>query len=96
MSKNTSKPSKVTRKVATVAKSKTALVKNRIVSTLKNAKTMAISARNKTVAGAKATDKAVRKHPYKAIAVAVGAGVLAGALLGRRGGRKAAPAATES
>lgn len=45
------------------------------------------NARVKAVAGAKATDKAIRNNPYKAVGVAVGAGLIAGALLTRRGRR---------
>jgi ElaB/YqjD/DUF883 family membrane-anchored ribosome-binding protein len=42
----------------------------------------------KTVAAAKATDKAVREHPYQAIGIAFGVGVLIGVLAARcrRGG----------
>ena len=42
----------------------------------------------KTVAAAKATDKAVREHPYQAVGIAFGVGVLIGVLVARsrRGG----------
>jgi uncharacterized protein (TIGR03382 family) len=40
--------------------------------------------RDKVVAGAKATDKTIRRHPYESVAVALGVGVLVGVLLGRR------------
>jgi len=42
----------------------------------------------KTVAAAKATDKAVREHPYQAVGIAFGVGVLVGVLVARcrRGG----------
>jgi ElaB/YqjD/DUF883 family membrane-anchored ribosome-binding protein len=40
--------------------------------------------RDKTVAGAKVTDQAVREHPYAAVAVAFTAGVVLGVLLARR------------
>ena len=36
-----------------------------------------------TVAAAKATDKAVREHPYQALGVAFGLGLLIGVLAGR-------------
>ena len=36
-----------------------------------------------TLAAAKATDKAVREHPYQAVGVAFGLGVLIGVLVGR-------------
>jgi ElaB/YqjD/DUF883 family membrane-anchored ribosome-binding protein len=38
---------------------------------------------DETVAAAKATDKAVREHPYQAIGVAFGVGVLIGVLVTR-------------
>jgi ElaB/YqjD/DUF883 family membrane-anchored ribosome-binding protein len=37
----------------------------------------------KTVAAAKATDKAVREHPYQALGIAFGIGVLIGVLAAR-------------
>ena len=38
---------------------------------------------DETVAAAKATDKAVREHPYQAIGVAFGLGVLIGVVVSR-------------
>jgi ElaB/YqjD/DUF883 family membrane-anchored ribosome-binding protein len=38
---------------------------------------------DETVAAAKATDKAVREHPYQAIGIAFGVGVLIGVLVTR-------------
>ena len=38
---------------------------------------------DETVAAARATDKAVREHPYQAIGVAFGLGVLIGVLVSR-------------
>ena len=38
---------------------------------------------NETVAAAKATDKAVREHPYQAIGIAFGVGVLIGVVVTR-------------
>jgi ElaB/YqjD/DUF883 family membrane-anchored ribosome-binding protein len=40
-------------------------------------------AKEKTIAGAKYTDKAVRTHPYESIAIAAGVGLLVGLLIGR-------------
>jgi ElaB/YqjD/DUF883 family membrane-anchored ribosome-binding protein len=37
----------------------------------------------KTVAAAKATDKTIREHPYQAIGIAFGVGVLIGVLAAR-------------
>lgn len=42
------------------------------------------TAKEKTVAGAKATDSAIRERPYHALAIALGAGVLLGLFLSRR------------
>ncbi len=43
-----------------------------------------VQAREKVVAGAKYTDEAIRAHPYRSLAVALGVGVLIGALLRRK------------
>jgi len=40
-------------------------------------------ARQKVVAGARATDETIRSHPYESLAVAFGIGVLLGALIRR-------------
>ena len=40
-------------------------------------------AKEKTIASAKYTDKAVRTHPYESIAIAAGIGLLVGLLIGR-------------
>jgi ElaB/YqjD/DUF883 family membrane-anchored ribosome-binding protein len=42
------------------------------------------SARTKAVGGAKAVDKAVRQHPYQAVAIGVGVGTIIGYMLARR------------
>jgi ElaB/YqjD/DUF883 family membrane-anchored ribosome-binding protein len=41
-------------------------------------------ARDSVVAGARRTDKTIRSHPYQALAIAAGVGLLAGVLFGRR------------
>ncbi len=43
-------------------------------------------ARRKVITGAKYADEAVREHPYQALAIALGLGLLAGVLLNRRDG----------
>jgi ElaB/YqjD/DUF883 family membrane-anchored ribosome-binding protein len=58
--------------------------RNRLTSAIENTKEFVSNVRDKTVAGVKATDKAVHENPYKAIAVAAGVGVLLGFLLARR------------
>jgi ElaB/YqjD/DUF883 family membrane-anchored ribosome-binding protein len=43
--------------------------------------------RRKVVAGAKKTDATIRQHPYEAMAITLGLGLIAGVLVGRRWGR---------
>lgn len=38
----------------------------------------------KTAAGARATDRTIRQHPYESIGIAFGVGVLIGVLINRR------------
>ncbi len=47
---------------------------------LEQAKALCDDLQQKTVAAAKATDKAVREHPYQAMGIAFGLGVLIGVL----------------
>ena len=60
----------------------------RLEAAVEKAKAVCESLEEKTVAAAKATDKAVREHPYQAVGVAFGLGVLIGVLVARsrRGG----------
>jgi ElaB/YqjD/DUF883 family membrane-anchored ribosome-binding protein len=73
---------------ADVAGEKVAEARKRLAVALKNAKEFAGTVRDKAVAGAKVTDEAVREHPYKAMAIALGAGTLFGCILAVRRGRK--------
>ena len=43
-----------------------------------------VKVQESTVAGAKATDRAIREHPYQSLGIAFGAGVLIGLLIARR------------
>ena len=54
--------------------------RSRLRSALAAAKGTCESLQEKTVAGAKATDKAIREHPYQSLGVAFGAGLLLGVL----------------
>jgi len=54
---------------------------NRLSGALSDAKT---KIQESTTAGAKATDRAIREHPYEAIGIAFGVGVLIGVLINRR------------
>jgi ElaB/YqjD/DUF883 family membrane-anchored ribosome-binding protein len=69
---------------ADVAGEKVSEARKRLSAALERAKEFAGTVRDKAVAGAKATDEAVREHPYQAIGIAVGVGVLIGYLIGRR------------
>jgi ElaB/YqjD/DUF883 family membrane-anchored ribosome-binding protein len=55
---------------------------------VEKAKAACESLQEKTAAAAKATDKAVREHPYQAVGIAFGIGILIGVLASRcrRGG----------
>jgi ElaB/YqjD/DUF883 family membrane-anchored ribosome-binding protein len=75
---------------ADVAGYQVAQARKRLTLAMDNAKEMAGNARDKAVAGAKATDQAVREHPYQAIAIALGTGALVGCVLARRQARKSA------
>jgi ElaB/YqjD/DUF883 family membrane-anchored ribosome-binding protein len=72
---------------ADVAGEKVSAARKRLAAALERAKEIAGNVRDKTVAGAKVTDQAIRENPYQAIAVGVGVGVLIGYLIGRRGSR---------
>lgn len=69
---------------ADVAGEKVGDARKRLAAALERAKEIAGTVRDKAVAGAKATDEAVHEHPYQAIAIGVGVGLLVGYLLGRR------------
>ena len=69
---------------ADVAGERVGEARKRLAAALERAKEIAGRVRDKAVEGAKAADEAVHEHPYQAIAIGVGAGVLIGYLLGRR------------
>jgi len=69
---------------ADVAGEKVAEARKRLTAALERVKEVASIARNKAVAGAKATDAAVHEHPYQAIAIGVGVGAVLGFLAARR------------
>jgi len=58
--------------------------RNRVAAALKRSAELAANVRDKAAAGAKATDKAIRENPYKALAIAVGVGILIGLVKARR------------
>ena len=73
---------------ADVAGDKVGEARKRLAAALERGRQIANRVKEKAVAGAKATDEAVHAHPYQAIAIGVGVGLLAGYLLARRSTRK--------
>jgi ElaB/YqjD/DUF883 family membrane-anchored ribosome-binding protein len=61
---------------------------NNIGTLVEQGKELVGNFRDKAVARAKATHKAVNEHPYKAIGIALGIGAIVGFLLANRGSRK--------
>ncbi|HKM52417.1 MAG TPA: hypothetical protein VJY33_03345 [Isosphaeraceae bacterium] len=63
-------------------------IRARLEAAVEKAKAACERLEEKTVAAAKATDKAVREHPYQAVGIAFGVGILIGVLVARcrRGG----------
>jgi ElaB/YqjD/DUF883 family membrane-anchored ribosome-binding protein len=69
---------------ADVAGEKVGEARKRLAAALDRAKEIAGNVRDKAVAGAKATDEAIREHPYQALAIGVGVGAVIGYLIARR------------
>lgn len=56
----------------------------RLSAALESAKETGRKLQERTVAGAKATDRVIREHPYQSIGIAFGVGLLIGVLVNRR------------
>ena len=69
---------------AHVAEEKVMDARKRLIAAVDKGRESLQAVRDKAVAGAKATDRLVRAHPYQAVGIAVGIGVLFGYLWGRR------------
>jgi ElaB/YqjD/DUF883 family membrane-anchored ribosome-binding protein len=69
---------------ADVAGDKVTAARERVASALEAAKETYAETQKSVAAGAKATDRLIRDHPYQSIAIAFGAGALIGLLLNRR------------
>lgn len=69
---------------ADVAGEKVAEARKRLADALSRGKEMYGEARAKAVEGVKATDEAVRQHPYQSIAIGVGVGAIIGYLVASR------------
>lgn len=67
-----------------VAGEKVAEARKRLTAALESAKEVAGRVRDRAVEGAKATDEAIHEHPYQAIAIGVGLGVILGYVFARR------------
>ncbi len=55
----------------------------KLEATIEKATDVCVSLEEKTAAAAKATDQTIREHPYQAMGIAFGAGVLIGVLVVR-------------
>ncbi|MDB6110675.1 MAG: hypothetical protein JWR69_2425 [Pedosphaera sp.] len=69
---------------ADVAGDKVGEARQRLAAALENGKEVYGRVRAKAIEGAKATDQAVREHPYQAIGIALGVGALLGYLVASR------------
>lgn len=73
---------------ADVAGDKVGEARKRLGAALESGKVMIGKVRDKAVAGAKATDEAVREHPYAALGIAFGVGAIIGFLSARPWSRR--------
>ena len=69
---------------AHVAEEKVVEARSRLLAAVEKGRESLAAVQQKAVAGAKATDRYVRTHPYHSVGIALGIGVLAGYLLSRR------------
>jgi ElaB/YqjD/DUF883 family membrane-anchored ribosome-binding protein len=72
---------------ADVAGEKVSEARKRLAAALESGKEIYGRVREKTVEKAKAVDETIHEHPYQAMGIALGVGVLLGVLLARRGSR---------
>lgn len=63
---------------------KSVAARAKLSAALASAKETAKKLQDKTIAGAKATDKVIREHPYQSIGIAFGVGLLIGVLVNRK------------
>ena len=68
-----------------VASQKFGEARQRVGEKVEVAKEAAVRVRDQAVDYAKATDEAVRQHPYQALGIAFGVGAILGYLVSRRG-----------
>lgn len=67
----------------TQAEDKATELRERLATALDSAKAALEQAEEKTAAAVKVTDKTIRTHPYEAIAIALGVGLVLGLLIPR-------------
>ena len=73
---------------ADVAGEKVSEARKRLAAALESGKELYGRVRDKTVEKAKAVDETVHEHPYQAMGIALGVGVLLGVLITRRSYRR--------
>jgi ElaB/YqjD/DUF883 family membrane-anchored ribosome-binding protein len=73
---------------ADVAGEKVSEARKRLAAALESGKELYGRVRDKTVEKAKAVDETVHEHPYQAMGIALGVGVLLGVLITRRCSRR--------
>ena len=56
----------------------------KLAASMASAKTSCQDLEEKAIAGAKATDRVIRSHPYESMGIAFGVGLLIGVLVGRK------------
>ena len=69
---------------AHVAGDKAQEIRGRLNNALESAKAACHRLEEKAIAGAKATDRVIREHPYQSLGVAFGVGLLIGVLVTRK------------
>ncbi len=70
-----------------VAEEKVGEARKRLAATLEHGKEIYGSVLDKTIESTKSADKIMRKHPYQAVAIGLGAGALFGYIVGRNANR---------
>jgi ElaB/YqjD/DUF883 family membrane-anchored ribosome-binding protein len=63
---------------------RSAAAREKLAAALEAAKETQEKMREQVIVGARATDRAIRQHPYQAIGIALGVGLLIGVLAARR------------
>ena len=63
---------------------RSAAARAKLSESIESARELMAKLQQKTIEGAKATDKVIREHPYQAIGIAFGAGILIGLLINRK------------